>query len=1009
MQSEYEAHERFISWLDSSITRAGRGEHLDELDTEPRGTFWLGRLAPEYSVLAGSFGARSERLDPCAMGMRVRPKTGTDWKFRVKVGFRAWTKIAPNQYAKSPLVEVTVPVELSPSDQDRVFGTEEINAALLTLGLSQYQAEIRVEVDSWRDIPELVITLVNVSEEPSGRGSPDLHLYEVVMEMQGLCTTPFLLEALPDSFRYDRRVAALGVNSGLVDDHGVFRTVDTVVVNRARPTFWTGSGPEPDLSFERLGIDPIPVLNELVDAAMDWGRDAWDLSQVEFRSGHQWTEQMWREAERAADEWRAELERLKRGVERLASDRDLLTAFKLMNGAIRHSARGRYEKWRTFQLGFLLSAIGSSGESGDSSVVDTIWFATGGGKTETYLGLIVMTVLLDRLREKGEGISVWTRFPLRMLSLQQTQRFADALAGAELMRREAGIGGAPISLGYFVGNAATPNSIPLEPSSGEPDPHDRQMPARYQVLLRCPFCHGDEIEMHFNRARWTLEHRCPNPTCPWTEDSLPFFVVDQEIYRFLPSVVIGTLDKAALVGMQAAMRGFYGSPLGVCSRDGHGFTYSPRSSTPTGCLVPGCRGSQVNPVGMSSESWAPTLRLQDELHLLRDTLGAVDSHYEAVLDHLQTELGGPVAKLIASSATLTGVDRQVDVLYQRSARVFPQVGPSVSSSFWSEDTSETARRFVAVAPRGVTPEFVTDRVVTILQQRIRELVEEPGRVCEEAGVDVEWAEPLIDRYGVDVIYGTTVRDVEAARRSLETQIPFRLHSQALTGATPFEEVRIALDRLEHPEFAFEDRLHVVAASNMLSHGVDIDRLNVMVMVGLPLTTAEFIQTTARVGRRWPGLVYVIHRIAREREMANFLQFTSFVRHGDRFVEPIAVTRRSRRVLSVTTPGLVEARRLGIHEPAAGVALSTVRKLRDYFAQVGVTESSESSALIGALGFDGPLEEGLRDDIESWLHAYFTALNDPATTVTFPNELSPSGSVMRSLRDVEDRAPIHGES
>jgi len=195
---------------------------------------------------------------------------------------------------------------------------------------------------------------------------------------------------------------------------------------------------------------------------------------------------------------------------------------------------------------------------------------------------------------------------------------------------------------------------------------------------------------------------------------------------------------------------------------------------------------------------------------------------------------------------------------------------------------------------------------------------------------------------------------------------------------------------------------------MLSHGVDIDRLNVMVMLGLPLTTAEFIQTSARVGRRWPGLVYVLHRIAREREMANYLQFAPYVHQGDRFIEPIAVTRRSRRVLAVTTPGMVEARRLGVHEPSAREALTTVRRLREYYSAAGITDHSEAQALVQALGFSGPMDEKLREDLQFWLRTYFRALNDPATSVKWPNELSPSGPVMRSLRDVEQQAPVVGE-
>ena len=147
-------------------------------------------------------------------------------------------------------------------------------------------------------------------------------------------------------------------------------------------------------------------------------------------------------------------------------------------------------------------------------MVDTVWFATGGGKTETYLGLLVTAAIFDRLTGKTTGVTAWSRFPLRMLSLQQTQRFADALAGAELVRRAQQIGGAPISLGFYVGAGGTPNRIDVEARDGEPDPEDHAMPARYQVLTACPFCARQGMQMRMDRRLWRLCHECPMTTAP---------------------------------------------------------------------------------------------------------------------------------------------------------------------------------------------------------------------------------------------------------------------------------------------------------------------------------------------------------------------------------------------------------------------------------------------------------------------------------------------------------------
>lgn len=521
--------------------------------------------------------------------------------------------------------------------------------------------------------------------------------------------------------------------------------------------------------------------------------------------------------------------------------------------------------------------------------------------------------------------------------------------------------------------------------------------------------------MEFNRRLWRLEHRCTrrDSGCPWPEEALPVFIVDDEIFRFLPTVIVGTLDKAALMGIQASMAGFFGPPHGVCSASGHGHVYAPRSYKPNGCLVPGCTGS-VRQLPQRGESYGITVRLQDELHLLRDSLGAVDSHYEGLIDHVQSVRTGRPCKIIASSATLTGQDHQVATLFQRNGRIFPQQGVSADESFWSReadpsrDPAGLRRRFVAVAPRGVTHDYVRDRTVEALQQAILQLLREPAAVCREAGVDPSHVAEVASYYGVHVVYGTTVRDVDAARRSLETEIKIgmALEARTLTGNTPFEEVRAVLGRLEDPEPQYEDRVHAIAASSMLSHGVDVERLNVMVMLGVPLTTAEFIQTTSRIGRRYPGLVYVLHRMGRERDAASFRQFESFVRHGDRFVEPVPVTRRSRRVLDISLPGIVEARRLLVHEPKSADALTTIPPYRKYLQEHQITAQSELEEILGMLGFGGDPNHMLRDYIAEWLERWEHALKYPPPDTKFPNKILPGGEgAMTSLRDVEPSAPI----
>jgi hypothetical protein len=1008
-----DACERAVQWLLQRVIESARGDRLQQLDVQPEGRFWLGRLASQAAVMNSPFGDRSERIEPCAIGIRVRPAVPPPWEMTVEISGCAWIRTRADggaSWTKTPTIRERMTIEIASG----ALATHEFrptsfqNDLRAAVNEDVLRAAVIVDVERGREgNSELLISFLNDSPEAQNTPLADTGIYEARLRVDGLATQPFLLESLPDSFRYDRRIPAYGINCGVrVTEPDVFESTDVVAVDRRRPTYWTVEQPEPDLRFATLAEAPLPSLRALVSAHTDWGATRWSSGALDRRAAHDhWSPAMRSEAGEEAGRFEQERARLQAGIALLENDTDLRRSFQMMNEAISFSSRGRYASWRPFQIGFLLANLSSiRSDAEDRSVADILWFPTGGGKTETYLGLLVMAAFYDRMTGKEVGITAWSRFPLRLLSLQQTQRFADAIAGAEIVRRNHGIGGDPFSLGFFVGETSTPNRIKSDPGPGEPDSLDENMPAKFQVLLRCPFCEGN-LEMGFSRRYWRLEHRCPNASCPWPEPALPIFVIDDEIYRFLPTIVVGTLDKVASISMQAAMRGFVASPYGRCSEEGHGFVYPPRSTRPNGCLVPGCRGRRT-PLSIAANRFAPTFRLQDELHLLRDSLGAIDSHYESLLDRVEQETSGVNPKIVASSATLSGYLRQCEVLYRRRGRVFPLQGPTISDSFWTGQSTALLRRYIALAPRGATLEFAADRILTDLQQSIRRLLADPAAVCREIGINSRYAQDIVSLYGLNVVYGNTIRDIEASLRSLETQVPVSpLITAQLTGHTPFEEVRTALDRIQRPEVDFNERLHVVAASSMMSHGVDLDRLNTMVMLGVPLATAEFIQATARVGRKRPGLVFVLHKMPLERDASVFRSFRSFVEHGDRFVEPIPITRRSRRVLERTLPGIEMARICQLYEPLSDQPLTIIPRLRHFFNQRGITADSEALAIADLLQLDNELDGGLREDLVSLLRAFFANINDPAVSETFPNKVF-AMPVMRSLRDVEEQAPIH---
>jgi Lhr-like helicase len=1015
--ARYRVAERFVRFLEQRVQVEARGDEVSISPVDPTGRFWLGRLGPkDFVTLADE---RQDRLEPCAIGLRLRPAEDGPWRFTVHAAFALWRRRRAEEgsgfrwaWDKSQRIEVSLNIETQQAVGDQVYGADIFDKAFVAAAAPSLSAEIRTRVSHRGGHPTLEVTFVNTS--PEDEGLADGRFFEAELSVAGLRRVPFQLDTLPDSFRFNRDVEAYGINCGFIlEADGGIRTCDGPAEDRARPEFWSSEEPEPTMDFEALANDPVTTSRELLRVFGSWGARVWSEAALAERATVEgWSDGMRAEAAKAQLEFSTEIERIQQGAELLSNNEQLRRAFQLMNRAMAISARGRYTKWRPFQFAFLLANLRCLVEREDESgTVDIVWFATGGGKTETYLGLLLTAAFLDRMRGKSTGVTAWSRFPLRMLSLQQTQRFANALAAAELVRREAGIEGEPFSLGFLVGGSATPNRVKKESERANEDADKiEEMENPFKLLDTCPFCRERSVTTSFDRALWKLDHRCGNSECPVAGEALPLYVVDDEIWRFLPTIVIGTLDKAANISRQTGMRGLLGAPMGKCSRPGHGFTYAKRNDFPTGCLVPDCR-AHTSSLPIPAELFPASFRLQDELHLLRDSLGAVDAHYECVMDGIQEELSGQRPKILASSATLSGYQKQVEVLYRRVARIFPQPPPSDGAGFWTADSKKLMRRFVAFAPRRLTVEFVVDRLIVTLQSAIRRLVQEPKELCDELRVDMGYADFLIDLYGTNVVYGNTLQDIDAVVRSSETQYAELTpppNVATLTGRTDFEDVRKTLDRLEQPEADFNQRLHLIAASSMMSHGVDIDRLNVMIMLAFPLGVAEFIQATARVGRRWPGLVIVVPKMTRERDASVYRAFPQFVSHGDRFVEPIPITRKSRRVLERTISGLELARITLVHEPATGDRITTIKALNNVVRQNPDLLQQDEHAIAAALGLT-EVDEFMREQLHTWFTMFERNMREPPADSRFLSDLSPTGQPMTSLRDVEEQAPVKGDS
>lgn len=441
---------------------------------------------------------------------------------------------------------------------------------------------------------EVLLTIVNQTASPEeqplhgARASHfpkwalDPKIYEVRLSCQpSVGTIPYDLEQVPDSYRYDRSVPVLGINSAAAQEGDRFDTGFAAIArtDRVYPRVHAPDGTVFDVSFAKLKNDPLPELDKLMSWFERWTDENWSDEALDCMAGQAgWIPETRGQAGEDAKAACEEVGWVKKGLDLLHADPEMLQAFKLMNETAELSSYGKgYSVWRPFQLAYVLGCLPGLKHKSSDAPVDILWFNTGGGKTEAYLGLNVVAMFYGRLTGRTGGTQTWARFPLRLLSLQQTQRMAESVVSAEVVRRKhkdvAKLkGGEPFSIGYYVGERNTPNVIELPDARFYEgwDPFDPATVETCRVLEVCPACKtGARPMLRFDKDSHTLEHLCPNPHCDFSSERLPVYVVDDDIYRRAPTVVVGTVDKLAAVSQNRNFRILLGGALSRCPKHGY--------------------------------------------------------------------------------------------------------------------------------------------------------------------------------------------------------------------------------------------------------------------------------------------------------------------------------------------------------------------------------------------------------------------------------------------------------
>jgi uncharacterized protein YifE (UPF0438 family) len=665
------------------------------------------------------------------------------------------------------------------------------------------------------------------------------------------------------------------------------------------------------------------------------------------------------------------LARIEEGISLVASDNDAYDSFIFMNKVMwkqRVHSIFTYEKkagsnkqlvdfdieknrsWRAFQLAFILINIPgvtlldhNDRSESSNAVADLLWFPTGGGKTEAYLGLSAYTMAIRRLQKvegyRGDyGVAVLMRYTLRLLTLQQFQRASALICACEDERKRdpSKWGMDSFRIGLWVGQKTTPNSTKdadtyVKQTKGNNQGAPKSGLGSTDQITSCPWC-GSSIRQTvetFQTGRGRTLSYCTNSPCSFSElnsplEGIPVVVVDEEIYRVLPTLLISTVDKFAQLPWNGAVQNIFGKTESYCER--HGFRNSNLEDSDSHRAKGKLPAATTLNLGLIRP---PDLIIQDELHLISGPLGSLVGIYETAVDELCSFSYNNVKirpKVIASTATIRQAKKQIQSIFDRQVNIFPPQAIDIRDNFFSitRPVSENypGRKYIGICAPGKRLKAALIRVFSAQMAAAQ-------RVYQESGDNADY-------YMTTVGYFNSIRELGSVRRLLDDDIRSRLYRveeddpnlskrniypetiEELTSRMKASQIPEKLDRLgvRYNHHLTKDQrnnkysVDAVLATNMISVGVDVSRLGAMIVVGQPKTTSEYIQASSRVGRdkNGPGLVLTVFNWARPRDLSHYETFEYYHSTFYKHVEALSVTPFSegamRRALSALLVSIV---------------------------------------------------------------------------------------------------------
>lgn len=938
------------------------------------------------------------------------------------------------------------------------------------INLPNWTAKIAIEPKIYRrhgeELVRVVTTLINETPTPDKQETPTGHPIEFfdcgiqvkIIEGEHI---PFEFEGAPRDYKYDKSYAVKGINCvGLSKEKDDFKILETESIPvYFQKLYRTIERDDLSIKFEDL-VTPQGVNKTLriISSKMRDYLSDWKYYIDNFGDEEQplKTEKEVEACKKDYKEFEEEINSFELGLYSLNQDSRLMNAFNMMNEVFVKSGKGKYTSWRLFQIIFIVRMIPSLHVRElkeqdpkkeeiikSSEYADVLWFPTGGGKTEAYLGLIVTTLFFDRLRGKKIGCSAWIRFPLRMLSKQQLDRLARVIIIAEEYRQnnsELNGKGVPFSIGFFAGGSNTANFL-SEKKKSEYFSSSINM-EKAMLIHRCPYC-NEKLSLDFDDKSWKLLHKCTNTGCfifnsQTLKGNVPIYITDSEVYRFVPSILCGTVDKLAILGRYREFSHIFGQIGGLCEQHGY---YSDRCIVGAYDNFDSCKSkatpSSKSKVAKHKEHFydpVPSLLIQDELHLLKEELGALNGHYEGVINELSRCLGRKnyhLPKVIAATATIESYEHHINHLYVRPPRKYPSMGYKNGESFYATSSPEIKRRlYMGVLSHTRSQDEIIGRCLYLYHREILKLTNNTELYKEysfESITSEKQFAAFLSDYDLSVVYvNQKSMGHDVKRRITESTSPnlrrldnqdFDLETEMLTGENDMDKIVAVIDRIESEGKGtiYKNKLHTLIATSLISHGVDLERVNAFFMAGMTSKQAEYIQASSRSARTHAGLVLVSFRPNDLRERSQYQFFIQNHTFLDRLVDPVPINRLALKAIERTVPGILSGLLLGLHSHDHDNTIYNCGEYQKYIANqnskgIRITEEiiNQIKRVIGTDNNLFPITARERADelIENIFNEKHHILNTSSRTLKIKDEkaLDP----ITSFRDIEEGLPINPE-